>query len=571
MGAIEINLMPRASARRASPPCRAPTLVGLALTLLVLVISPWAAAPASPAVLAGPISGPTAPTYSFNVDVDYSSAIVQVEQTTTFRNPTGLPLDRVVFQVVSARSGAFRLGEATVDGRSVPASLDGSVLELPLPALLQPGGSAAVALSYRLDVPRRAGRLSAGPRYLGLGNWFPTLAPHRGDWDRHQFTEVGDAFVTEVADFDVRLTVSRPVIVASTGRVLEGDGTSFHLQALGVRDFGLSLSPHYVVAEAPAGSAIVRAYTFSAGRSRLYAGAAANFLVWYGARFTPYPYRVLALAEVDLPASYGGLEYPGLVFLSAGLGERTPFEGSATEMLIGHEVAHQWFYSLVGNDQVRDPWLDEAFATYLPFLYYRDTAPATFNALWNGLLTGLDDRVRAAGGQPVDTSVDDFFDDGPYFTVVYRQGARFLDELRQAMGDAGFEAALREEVDIFADKLASPRAVLDIFQRYSLANLNPIIGRYFSYKAFGDPGPSSWRLELPDNPWGGSAYLFVGADFPVSWIEVWIDGRRLYVGEQNALNLDLTDVEPGEYALLVRLWDHRGVQFERAHRVSVAL
>ena len=29
-----------------------------------------------------------------------------------------------------------------------------------------------------------------------------------------------------------------------------------------------------------------------------------------------------------------------------------------------HEVAHEWFYGLVGNDQGRDPWLDEAFATY---------------------------------------------------------------------------------------------------------------------------------------------------------------------------------------------------------------
>jgi hypothetical protein len=32
--------------------------------------------------------------------------------------------------------------------------------------------------------------------------------------------------------------------------------------------------------------------------------------------------------------------------------------------LTRHEVAHQWFYSLVGNDQARDPVLDEGLATY---------------------------------------------------------------------------------------------------------------------------------------------------------------------------------------------------------------
>lgn len=552
-------------------PYRLPAFALLGLTLLALAAAPWAAARAAPSAAPQRVSGPTVPSYSLDVSVDYANATVQVAQTTSFRNQTGLPLDRVVFQVVAAHSGAFHLAEASADGRPVSASFEGSILELPLPGLLQPGGSTAVSLGYRLDVPRRPGRLSAGPRNLTLGNWFPTLAPHRGDWDRHQFTEVGDAFVTEVADFDVRLTTTVPVVLASSGRVLDGDGTSFHLQALGVRDFGLSLSPEYVVAEAPAGGAIVRAYTFSPRRSRLYADAAARFLGWFGSRFTPYPYRVLSLAEVDLPPSYGGLEYPSLVLLSAGLGERTPFEGSATEMLIGHETTHQWFYSLVGNDQVRDPWLDEAFATYLPYYYYRETAPAIFNSLWNGLLSGLDDRVRAAGSRPVNASVDDFSDDGPYFTIVYRLGARFLDELRQAMGDAAFEAAIVAEIGVFADKVASPRAVLDLFQQHSSANLNPIVSRYFTYGGFADPTPASWRLQLPENPWRGSAEIFIGADFPVSWIEVWLDGRRLYAGEQNAVTLDLSGVEPGEYALLVRVWDHRGAQFERARRATVAV
>ena len=32
--------------------------------------------------------------------------------------------------------------------------------------------------------------------------------------------------------------------------------------------------------------------------------------------------------------------------------------------LAAHEVAHMWFYALLGNNQARDPWLDESFATY---------------------------------------------------------------------------------------------------------------------------------------------------------------------------------------------------------------
>jgi hypothetical protein len=536
------------------------------LLLLVAALTVWTAGPAA-RLLA---QSPALPSYNLEASVDYASATVRVEQTVRFRNRTGLTLDRVVFQVATAYYGAFELLAASAQGRSAAARLDGTVLEVPLPSALNPGADGEVGLSYLLRVPRSPGRISAGQHALSLGNWFPTLAPHRGEWDRHQFVDVGDAHVTEVANFDVRLATSIPLVVAASGRLLEDSGTSFHLQALGVRDFALSLSPNYQIAEVEAGNVIVRAYTFSRERSRLFAQSAAKFLRWYSDRFAPYPYRTLSLAETDMPAAFGGLEYPAMIFLASSLGTPVPFEGSSSDVLIGHEVAHQWFYSLVGVDQVHDPWLDEAFAQYLPYHYYRHTAPATFQRLWNGMVAGLDERARSAGGLPVDASVYDFADDGPYFVIVYRQGARFLEELRQTMGEAAFEAALAEEIGIFADKLASPRAVLDLFQRHTPTNLNPLIARYFSYGGFGDPSPARWQVELPESPWRGSVYLVVGAEFPLTGLEVWLDSRRLYSGEQNAITLDLSSVEPGDYALLVRIWDHRGVQFERARRVSVA-
>ncbi len=32
--------------------------------------------------------------------------------------------------------------------------------------------------------------------------------------------------------------------------------------------------------------------------------------------------------------------------------------GIVMEWIVVHEVLHQWWYSLVGNDQVNEPWLD---------------------------------------------------------------------------------------------------------------------------------------------------------------------------------------------------------------------
>jgi hypothetical protein len=533
--------------------------------MLLAVLAAWLAAAARPSLA----DGPTLPSYRLEAAVDYHNAALEANQKVHFRNSTGTTLDRAVFHVSTAYFGAFKLAQATVQGQAVDPRLEGTVLEVPLPLPLMPGDHAEIGLSYQLRVPRRPDRFGAGPQALALGNWFPTLAAHRGDWERHQYVDVGDAFVTEAANFDVRLSTSVPLTIASTGRVVEQDGATFHLQAFGVRDFALSLSPAYVTYQAQADGVAVTAYAYSSERSLLFAESAAKFLDWYGERFGRYSYEVLSLAEVDLPASYGGMEYPGLIFLSSALGAPSAFEGSATDALIGHEVAHQWFYSLVGVDQVRDPWLDEAFAQYLPLYYYRSVSPGIYSRLWSGQMSALDERIASAGGLPTDSPIYAFPNDGPYYTIVYRQGARFLHELREKMGDAAFEDALRDIVGTFANKIASPLAVLDIFQRHTTANLNPIVARYFSYAAFRDATPPGWRLESPEQPWRGEAYIFVGAEFPVTQVEVWLDSRRLYSGGQNALTLSLQDVEPGQYALLVRVWDHRGVQFERAGRVAV--
>jgi hypothetical protein len=185
-------------------------------------------------------------------------------------------------------------------------------------------------------------------------------------------------------------------------------------------------------------------------------------------------------------------------------------------------------------------------------------------------LANLDERLREAGNLPLNASVSDFQTNAAYFPTIYVQGARFLDELRGVMGDLAFEAALAEEVRIFRGKLASPLAVLDLFQRQTAANLHPVIGRYFSYAAYSDPAPLGWRLELPAGAWRDSVGLTVRADFAISRAEVWLDGRLIAVGAQPDLGFEVGDLEAGEYLLLVRVWDQRGVQLERAERVVIA-
>jgi hypothetical protein len=148
----------------------------------------------------------------------------------------------------------------------------------------------------------------------------------------------------------------------------------------------------------------------------------------FGRRFGPYPWPAFTLALT--PELGGGIEYPGHVM-----------QGPDTLGVTSHEVGHQWFYGLVGNDQGRDPWLDEGLATWA-------------DARFAGTLERIKARAIPAGaknmvGQPMSywTEHQQVYDDG-----VYVQGAQAL----AALGDPDLvDCALRLYVAVNAYRIAS--------------------------------------------------------------------------------------------------------------------
>ena len=121
------------------------------------------------------------------------------------------------------------------------------------------------------------------------------------------------------------------------------------------------------------------------------------------------------------------------------------FEATPSRLVLVHEVAHQWFYGMVGNSQFRDPWLDEAFATWAEAVVDEQSAFGYEAAL------GLPGEV---GG-----SMADFPDDGTYFDVVYGKGGAALLAARAAAGPEAFDAAIRCYVDATAWSVATPQDV----------------------------------------------------------------------------------------------------------------
>jgi peptidase M1-like protein len=222
---------------------------------------------------------------------------------------------------------------------------------------LAPGASVTVSLPWTLRVPRGGNDRIAGFRGgLRLGSFFPILAwdPGRGWVTDPPARILAESSTTPTADFDVRVQAPR-----GTRAVVSGDPAGngvWHARA--VRDVAVAAGPFRLrttTAHVPGPVTVRLAYTTPAAVSATKVlQTAKNSLERLSRMYGPYPWRTYT---VVLPRGLGaeGIEYPTLTYVGS---------SPATTLVVRHETGHQWFYSLVGNDQYEDPWLDEALATW---------------------------------------------------------------------------------------------------------------------------------------------------------------------------------------------------------------
>jgi aminopeptidase N len=183
----------------------------------------------------------------------------------------------------------------------------------------------------------------------------------------------------------------------------------------------------------------------------------------FQSEFGPYPYKELDLVAVPLDNALG-VEYPGLILIQDGL-YQIPDEYNTFAIVIAHEIAHQWWYNLIGNDVYQAPWLDEALATYSGYLYARKLSPD----FYTGVMQYQKGRVNAIesefGPQPFDRPIDFYLsNERAYSAIVYQKGALFLDALRVEIGDRDFSQALKTYYSTYRYQMVVPNDLLNQFE-----------------------------------------------------------------------------------------------------------
>ena len=171
------------------------------------------------------------------------------------------------------------------------------------------------------------------------------------------------------------MTLSAPedYMVISTGSEAQSADGTWTLKADNVRDFAVIAGNGFEKLSGKAGNITVNSWYYSGSERDKKQGevslkAAIDAVNAFCDAWGEYPYDTLDV--VQTPYNAGGMEYPGLVRIAEMYADLIEAEGDESLRLdVAHEVAHEWFYAVVGNDQYREAWLDESFAVYGEFVY----------------------------------------------------------------------------------------------------------------------------------------------------------------------------------------------------------
>jgi hypothetical protein len=389
-----------------------------------------------------PLPSPPAdrPTYAITLSIAADKKVVRGTSRVSFALDRAS--DRIVFRLwpnmpVERRVGArLAVTNVRVGGAAVPTSTpDPTTLVLARP--LRAGERVTVSMRWTLRLPRTPTERLASRSGVRLSSFFPLLAWSGSEWAFDPPAPQLETWTSPVADFDVRITTPKGMRVFASGASV-GAG---HWHAVAIRDFALEAGRFFVArrtVHVPRPVVVTVASTSTIFTLQAILDNASRALRSFSQRYGPYPWSAYT---VVVQSDHMGLgeEYPTLVFLSPDL----PL------FVAVHETAHQWFYSLVGDNQARNPWLDESLAEWATARFSNNVATEA--------ATDIPVSVQNHLGEPMT-----FWGPLPFMPVVwdglYMQGVKAFASLGN---DDGVDCALRRYIHEEAYKTAVPSDLLD--------------------------------------------------------------------------------------------------------------
>ena len=420
--------------------------------------------------------------YHIQFDVADDMTHINGKLEVRYTNTESVALPDVVFRLFpNILGGSMTVSGVKVNGASAATTLesDNSALRVALPQPLQPRDSVILAMDFAEEIPTTPGSNYAVLAYmddvLALAHAYPMIPAY--DDEIGWYTEIpsnqGDVTYSDIAYYLVRVTLPAGQVAAASGyeysRAQKNGREELVFVAGPMRDFYLACSPNYTVTKEQVDDTTVCAYAPAelAAENRLALRYAADALRAFEDLYGDYPFTELDV--VGTPTLAGGIEYPGVIAIALSLYDADqPFFEVAT----AHEVGHQWFYSVVGDDQIHHPWLDESLTQYNTALYFDYVyGPDSFERELSSQQRRWDYVDDA--NIPLDLPVS-AYSEAEYGGIIYGRGGIFFDKLRQKMGDDAFARFQKDYYHQFKWDIASTEDLKETAEAACGCNLDAL-------------------------------------------------------------------------------------------------
>ena len=464
----------------------------------------------------------TLPLYRVELDVAPASRVVTGNVFLTITPKRPLAELHLRLTPNAAHAGAVTVTSLEVEGEKQPWRLvDPSLLRVRFSSPLEAGKPTTLSLKLTARVPALSesdsigsmasrggdyGAFSAGGDLVSLPGIVPMVAPVKDNGELAEGPSgIGDLGLFDPSNFVVAVTVPSgwralaPGLLS--GEIPEKSGRQrFTYTLAGARELPVLVTRGYVSETSKVQDITVESWHSSrnATSGKRVLEFAAQGLQALDARLGPYPYKTLRVVEARFQGGAGGMEFPGLVTVS-----RTLYEGTVNplaalglgvlgddealghlmgdmgpmlkrlfdttlEFTVAHELAHQYFAMLVGNDPILEPVVDEALTQHVALLMleWHHGKPAA-DELRAAQLKAAYQLHRMMGGKDAAANRPTWaFDSNvEYAALVYGKAPLLFDAWRDRLGNEAWLAVLRTYVEENRYRWVTATTLREVAQR----------------------------------------------------------------------------------------------------------
>ncbi len=390
------------------------------------------------------------------------------------------------------------------------------IIKVLLPKPLKPGDSVNIATDFKVKLPNYFSRSGFADGQFMVTQWYPKPAVFDKDgWHAFPYLDMGE-FYSEYADYKVNITLPATYVVAATG-VLQNADELAQYKTVGAKntanrktnpvlyqpkDKNAQKTLRYVMNNVPdfawfadkdlviqydtarlASGKVVEAFSYYHNKQNTLwinsidyiKDAVKHYSNWIG----EYAYPVVQAIEGPKNNSSGGMEYPTITLITSPDAKVSTLDG-----VIAHEVGHNWFMSMLGNNERTHTWLDEGLNTYFQFRYeaekYRansifgDAIPENVKALpadqFLAAIYGAISQIPIQSA--IETPAAQFSTSEEYGLVSYVKTALWLYILESSVGRDKMDQAFKNYFNEWKNKHPSPQDLKISFEKTLNVNLD---------------------------------------------------------------------------------------------------